>query len=825
MSHILKIEASAGAGKTYRLTNRFLELLGHLPPKAEHLRSIVAITFTNKAAAEMKERLIRALKEIALSSPEGKERAQEVGLSPETARAWLEIIFEHYQNLQVRTIDSLVFTILKGVALEAGLRPDLEAELKEDLLLARAYDRLLLNLRGDEKLRELFREVLLTFLEIEARGGFNPERRIRYVLLDLFRYEQKEGDLREAPVKAALEELAEKVKKKASYFLEVLRQNQGRLRRQNWEEKFLTPLEDPGAFVFHKDSVREIVSRAKDWEEVESAYQDFRRALEDFLLARAIVRLVPYTRLYQRLKKELETLREQEGLIHGGAWISLVEKILREEGVPLIYCKLGTRFRHFLIDEFQDTSRQQWEALKPLVEEALSQGGSLTYVGDIKQAIYVWRGGDPRLFVEVPQELPAHLTEEPLPFNWRSLEDLVGFNNRFFALLAEETLARWVAISLLYGRRAPKEALRCPWVGHLTSHLQEIFSRVSQELPRQRPGGRVEIVPLTGKTNQEREEKTRQLASRIIPELFHRLSEEGKSLAILVRTNEQAEEMARLLFELEIPAVTENALRLSSSRLIRAIVSLLTFLDYPYHDVALAGFLRSELARPFFTPVNDLLAQSKGRPLWEFLQETQPEAFSRYLAPLLEKAGFLSPYDLVREILDRFQVWERFPSEEAFLNRFLSLVLFFEQEGAGLSAFLEHWAERGLEERLGLPEEIRAVRILTIHAAKGLEFDVVVLPYLHWELRVSSLVALPQGYLSYVQRPYPGPVKERVLEEKCLQGLEMLNLLYVAFTRAREELYLFVPQETEGRGTRFGTGDIVKRLLKEGGFLKDETKT
>ncbi len=829
MSRIFKIEASAGAGKTYRLTNRFLELLAQLSPSPENLRSVVAITFTNKAAAEMKERLLRSLKEIALATPAGRERGALVGLSPERARAWLEVVFEHYQNLQVRTIDSLVFTILKGIALEMGLRPDLEAELKEEVLLSRAYDRLLLNLRQAEDLRDLFREVLLTFLEIEGRGGFNPEKRIRYVLLDLFRYEQKGGELREARIDASLDDLAEEVENAARKFLEVVYQTRARFRGRNAEQcegKFLAPLEDPGAPVFHKESVRQVLLSCTDWNLAEETYQRFRETLERFLFARAVVRLVPYTKLYQKLKVELEGLREQEGLIHGGAWITLVEKILREEGVPLVYCKLGARFQHFLIDEFQDTSRQQWETLKPLVEDALSQGGTLTYVGDIKQAIYVWRGGDPRLFTEVPKELPAELIEEPLPYNWRSRETLVEFNNRFFEMLAEEDAAQWVASSLLYGRQdhKRKKNLSCPWVGRLASHLQETYARVFQKLPEERPGGRVEILSYAGKTKQEKEEKIRELVAEVLPPLFSRFSRERKSLAVLVRTNDQAEEMARLLFELEIPAVTENALRLASSRLVRAIVSLLTFLDYPYHDVALAGFLRSELAAPFFSLPGDFFIRGKDRPLIDLLRETLPSSYEEYLLPLLEKVGFLSPYDLVREIIRRFRVFERFPEEEAFINRFLSLVLSFEHEGAGLSAFLERWTERGLEERLGLPEEIHAVRILTIHAAKGLEFDAVVLPFLHWEIRTPTLVNLPEGYLGYAQRPYPRPINERILEERSDHGLEMLNLLYVAFTRAREELYLFVPEETKGRGVKFGTGDIVRYLLEEGGLWKRETQ-
>ncbi|AEH44494.1 UvrD/REP helicase [Thermodesulfatator indicus DSM 15286] len=815
---ILRIEASAGAGKTYRLTSRFLELLASLPPSPANLRSIVAITFTNKAAAEMKERLIKALKSIALETSYGKSLASQTKLSPEVAHKWLKIIFENFNDLQVRTIDSLIFSILRGVALEAGLRPDLEAELKEDILLARAYDRLLLSLReGESDIRNVFREVLLTFLEIETRSGFNPEKSIRKTLLDLFRYELKGKSLAGVKEDYLLEELAQSVEQAAKDFLAVVQEEGLVFRYSSWEEKFLDPLGHFNATPFHKDYARELFKSRFIPEKVEKRYTEFKERLEEYLLARAIVRLIPYARLYEKLKNELERLRRQEGLIHGGGWIELVEKFLREEGVPLVYCKLGSRFRHFLIDEFQDTSQQQWSALKPLVEEALSQGGTLTYVGDIKQAIYVWRGGDPRLFNLVPQELPAELIDEPLPFNWRAKEALVSFNNSFFELLAEEKHARNIAFKMLHPEEDRKRRnLASSHAEELAKFICNTFSRANQKLPEKKPGGQVKIIFYEGDTRQAQEEALKEKLKDILQEKRSLIGQ--KSLAILVRTNNQAEDMACLLFEMGIPAVTENALRLTSSPVIKALISLLSFLDYPYDNVALAGFLRSPVAKGFLNlPEEFWLEAGKKGCLKDSCAEFDKEGFKNYLEPLLAKAGFLSPYDLVREIMFLFKVYERFPAEEAFLHRFLSLVLAFEQEGAGLSSFLEHWEEKAPEERLGLPEEVAAVRVLTIHAAKGLEFDVVFLPFIHWEIKTSKLVSLEEGTLAYVQKPYPQPVKEKILRERAAQALENLNLLYVAFTRAKEELFVFVPEKKAPR-EQFGTGDIVRTFLNELGF-------
>ena len=194
------LKTSAGAGKTYQLTIRFLSLLKGMRPSAEALRGIVAITFTNRAAAEMKERIVLALKQIALGQGPGKRLARETGLQPQEASAWLDVILAHFGDFHVRTIDSLVYALMRALSLEMGLRPDLEVVFEQEAVLDRCFDGLLSSARwGDEsdRLYQLFSQLLETYLKIEEAGGMVPEKGIRTRLLDL--YERADGPFTPGP--------------------------------------------------------------------------------------------------------------------------------------------------------------------------------------------------------------------------------------------------------------------------------------------------------------------------------------------------------------------------------------------------------------------------------------------------------------------------------------------------------------------------------------------------------------------------------------------------------------------------------------------------
>ncbi len=835
--HVLQIRASAGAGKTYQLTRQYLRLLKGLgSPTPEALRSLVAITFTNVAAAEMKERIISSLKEIILSTPEGKDLSRVTGLSPREAEGWLETILRYYGDLQIRTIDSLVFTILKAVAFELGLRPDLEAELREDQLLARAFDRLLLEAgEGEKELERLFRQVLTTFLELENLGGFNPEGKIRFRLLTLFRQEIRKGPADSPSGSSGLKALEEELCRLGRELTEKVREHGGTFKYPSygWEKMFQDPLRNLKATPFKKDSLAEVIKAPREViERLSPLYEAFRQAFDAYLLARAVERLAPYMKLYARVKEELETIRQEEGLIHGGGWLELIKEALSKGWTPHIYCKLGVRLRHFLIDEFQDTSRAQWEALEALIVNCLAEGGSLVYVGDTKQAIYVWRGGDSELFQEVPQSLPADAYRLDLPYNWRSCREIVEFNNRIFSLLAEEEMALWVAKGLLYGTKPPRGL--DPYASQLAARIRQTFDGAVQQLPPEAPeGGKIRLYQV------KEEEAIRDLLEEMLPSSFEKYGQ----VALLVRSNKQAERLSTWTFEMRLPTVTENALRLAGSPLIQSLTALLRFLEYPLDNVALAGVLLSGLLpeTPAEEVVRDFLVSwQRGRgALEEYKGEGADTNVSLYgylkndrfkkdfsgvadrLEAFLGRVGRVSTYDLVRGIFDELDLWQRFPAETAFARRFLELVLRYEEEeGGDVSGFLDFWRQGGGKERLGFPEGLSAVRIMTIHAAKGLEFPAVFLPFPHWKIRFDPLVRLDDGRLGYATSPYSQKIRASLMAAKISQALEALNLLYVALTRAKRELVVFFLSPSKRQG--FDIGKVLWRLIKEAGYLIEE---
>ncbi len=813
--HIFKIHASAGSGKTYQLTLRYLSILSYSSEVSlSHLRSIIAITFTNKAASEMKERIIQALKEIVFETERGRSFSRETGLTANKAEKWLNLILNHYGDFQVRTIDSLIFTLLRGISLEHGLRPDLDVELKEKRLLFRALDRLLLELsEGNREIEGLFRKVISTFMSIEDRSGFNPEWAIKKRMVELFRKKGKD------PIKVSKHSLPDfsvlrnELNSSGKMLVERLK-NEGLSLKRNAEKYFESPTEYLSSKSFYKDSITELI-RGKNAGsmELEDLYTRFKNALEKYLMTGAILKITPYIDLYRKINEQLDIIRQEEGLISGGEWLYIVKNYLREGGLLHIYCKLGNRFRHFLIDEFQDTSREQWEALEPLIENSLSEGGSLTYVGDIKQSIYIWRGSDPDLFKEVPNRLPqaSKVIDHNLEFNWRSGKEIVKFNNSIFYKLTDKKIAQNIAAQLLYGKKEiPKES---HFVGILRDKIISHFSDVLQKIPQKESSlpGEIEIYYIEEKDKSEREEHIKSIIEEKVSLLFEETNEE---IAILVRRNDQAQEVAAWLFENGIPAITENALKLNRSPLIRSIVSLLCFLNSPSDDVGLAGFLQSDLLRELIAPediTEAIVRWQKGKnlSLYNRVRHLFPHIEKEILSPLLEMVGMVSPYDLIQYIMELFHIRERFPHEKGFLNRFLELIIRHEEEeGGSLSGFLELWKESGSDERLGLPEGIHAVKILTIHGAKGLEFSTVLIPFTDWYIKPKNILSLPDGTVLYVSKPYPKSITPYVMEERIKNAIELLNLLYVAMTRAKERIILFI-----SKTSRYGMGDILKELL------------
>jgi ATP-dependent helicase/nuclease subunit A len=814
------LRASAGAGKTYQLTIRYLSLLAAQEPAVDALRQIVAITFTNRAAAEMKGRIILALKQIALGTEEGPRLAHETGLTRERAEDWLDTILAHFSDFHVRTIDSLVYALLRAFSLEMGLRPELEVVFEQDAVLDLCFDRLLARVgwhEAEDRLCRLFTALLETYLRIEESHGLVVEKGIRKRLWELYKKADNpclagpppeltkvEGDLQEAA-----QRLLAEIRKAGV---------EDRLNKRSFQAVYLeTPLLHIEKVFFEKATFSELLtSKARGLDErtrglLDDLYQGLRQAREHYLAMLARARVHAYLRALEELGDEMRRLSEREGVILGTGWHSLVRGYLREnpEAGAYAFLKLGSPVRHFLIDEFQDTSRPQWEALLPLLEESLATGGSLFYVGDVKQAIYGWRGGDWRLFQEAASAaFPSVPCEgrraETLATNYRSLPAIVEFNNGLYRLLADQGFAHKLA-SFILGPKVPAWA-QALLAQSIMRNFEDVEQEIAPVLQQGRARGRVEVASFAAAGAELRQTVKGRLLTQV-REVWER--RKGKGIAVLVRRNRDAEEIAAWLMAEGIPVVTENSLRLRSSDLIKGLVAFLRFLDYPLDDLNCWGAIASRLFQGLPGINADVLAGflAEGRwqpPLYRAFERRLPEAADAVIRPLLARVGFVTPYDLAREVVERFHLMDRFPDEQVFVQRFFELIFQTESRGErSLSHFLRFWEQGGMEEKIGLPEEISAVRVLTIHKAKGLEFPVVFIPFTNWRLEPPRLARLVDGGLTNLKRPLSVQLEGERIVQVINDALEALNLLYVATTRAEVELYLYEtsPMPRAGTGT------------------------
>jgi ATP-dependent helicase/nuclease subunit A len=802
------LRASAGAGKTYQLTMRFISLLAGVKPSAEILRQIVAITFTNRAAAEMKERIILTLKQMALGEDDGDRFSHETKLQPPDAAAWLDIILAHFSDFHVRTIDSLVYALLRAFSLEMGMRPDLEVTFDYDAILNQCFDRLLSRTEwvdGDQRY-QLLSDLLETYLNIEEAGGMVVERGIRRKLLEL--YERSDGPVSAGP-SPDLNSTQERLRRAASHLLgELMKRGvSDYLNKRVFKSLYLEdPINHLEKSLFTKASLQEILtSKASsiaddDIAHLNVLYEELRHVRDEYLQFLALAKVHAYMRTLEELYQEIRVLSEREGLILGGGWHVLVTAFLEEEQHTSTFAllKLGSRVQHFLIDEFQDTSRSQWSAIFPLVEESLSTGGSLFYVGDVKQAIYGWRGGDWRLFEEVAVEffpsVPSQSRKEDiLTVNYRSRSRIVEFNNELYHLLTDGTFVERFT-EMIIGKEAGKEG-KVALSRLIRDNFKDVEQTVAPHTLEGNNAGKVTIAPFEAPTEKLRHAVRERLVHEV-HEVWERRNKKG--IAVLVRRNRDAEDIATWLMTAGIPVVTENSLRLRRSDLIKGVTAFLRFLEYPLDDLSFWGAVASRL----FQGLHGLPDTDRGAwleeglwqpPLYKAFEQRFPAVSEEFIRPLLGRVGFVTPYDLCREVVERFRILERWTEDAVFVYRFLELM--FQTEAGGqrsLSHFLQFWDEGGMEEKIGLPEDISAVRILTIHKAKGLEFPVVFVPFTNWRLDHPRLAKLDDGRFVNIKRPLPAILEYKRRTMINNSALEALNLLYVATTRAEEELYLYV---------------------------------
>lgn len=820
MAELKQVKASAGSGKTYQLTQRFLSLLNNAeestsqftctgrPLRGYAWPEIMAVTFTNKAASEMKERVVTGLK---LSALDINPQDAIASCSAPVATRTIESVLRRYHRLNIRTIDSLLTLLLRLFSLEFGIRPDFQTVFEEKELFEIIYDHFMLVCENNATEHNLLDAAITTMLKSEQRKGFWLQDGVRSRLLELAKFLRNQND----PFLTDQDEIKDILTAAYGEFTENTKEFRQLLNNTDLPinarfttfiekclaiELFSTP---PESAFTQKASFRECVNKAgKDAvnEEHERHYATFKKAYTAYRTHHTVLTgayyLAPVAQISLQLLNGLKELEKQRGIILGSSLAKYVNELLQQnEAVSEAYCRLGCRLHHMLIDEFQDTSLGQWQAVTPLSQECLAKGGSLFYVGDVKQAIYGWRGGDSALFDKVITQpdiasLAHNIETENLPDNWRSFKHVVEFNNTFFSHFENIVDATNITDSLF--NKAPDDFRQ-----DFASELMKNFDQCSQSIPDKHveTGGYVRMEMLPGGKTEDIEEQTIDSLGELMENLCKR--RRYRDIAILVRSHSEGSLVCDLLVQQGIPVITENSLQLDKHPIIRQLAAFLAFLDYPRDDMAFLSFITGNelfLAESGITKttIHDWIVAHKKGPLGMAFRATFPDQWKQFIEPFYNQSGLMTPYDLTQEAIRTYRVLERHPDAELYIRRFLEVVHLAEENGYGsLSAFLEYWSEKSGNEKVPLPENIDAVHIMTIHKSKGLEFPVVIVPFHNWKVKKDT---------DYTIRTYQGkklltPMKKE-LGKPYLTSLgrsvrEQLNLLYVAWTRAREELYGF----------------------------------
>ncbi|MFR6518182.1 MAG: UvrD-helicase domain-containing protein [Bilophila wadsworthia] len=377
-------------------------------------------------------------------------------------------------------------------------------------------------------------------------------------------------------------------------------------------------------------------------------------------------------------------------------------------------------------------------------------GGSLTWVGDVKQAIYGWRGGDATLFDEVRSDAElCAVAPEPrvdiLPTNWRSCRAIVETNNTLFRQLSETATAKAVLSAML-----PKDtpsALLATILEEGAQLLKEGFAGSEQKVAPDKAEGFLRLQRVYGDKSEDLDEEVRERLLGCVQEVVSRRP--WGDVTVLVRSNGKAAQVAGWLMEEGIPVVTDNSFLLAEHPLVEQITALLTFLDSPRNDLAFWTFLSG---RQMLLPLIPLSEQAledwaaarrtserRNMPLFMAFREDFPDIWRKWIAPFHADAGLLTPYDVTREALGRLDIWSRYPDEAAFVRRFLEIIHVAEGQGYGsLSSFLDYWNKHGQQEKAPMPETLDAVRVMTMHKSKGLQFPVVIVPWHNFSQRVDS---------------------------------------------------------------------------------------
>jgi len=842
LKNFIVYKSSAGSGKTFTLVREYLKIVIQNP---ERYRQVLAITFTNKAANEMKERVVRNL--ILLSEHEKNsdtdavkyllpQLIEQTGLTEDKIRsrasAVLSLIMHNYADFAISTIDSFTHRVVRTFAYDLKIPMNFEVELDADDMLSQSIDLLISQVGSDVKLTR----ILVDFIEKKAgdekswhiendlnefgktllsESGIPALAELRTLDLDTFMTVRDSLNSWKAKWEHRMQQLASEtidqidkqgltassfIQKTKSIYVYLKRLAQGKFDKIQPNSYVIKSFET-GIWISPKAPPSEIAAFDRISSNVISLGEDIRKMISDDLSRYLLCKLLLNHLFSSALLSEIERTMNQLCFDNNKLLISefnrRISEIVQEQPAPFIYERLGEKYHHYLIDEFQDTSILQWHNLLPLIENSLASGRTNLVVGDAKQAIYRWRSGDAEQFEMLPElirdkpddtlldfrerALINNYGEEYLAQNHRSSPVIVDFNNKLFASVAQI----------------------------LPENYGDAFNHANQEIARKEKPGLVRIEKVVG--SEDDGSTYRDYVHERIFSIIGELQDDNfplRDLAILCRDNKKASGIASFLVRKGIPVISSESLLLTQSQQVNFLIAWIQYLAdssdvipkvHIIQYLTDKGVVSNIDMEKLFTPGNHPDAAKFNELLTK-----------HFLFADFNQLKNLEIFGLTQFLIFHFKL-DVF--NDSYLRFFQDFVMeFVKDHRGGLPEFLEWWEEKSRKASVIIPEGIDAVRIMTIHKAKGLQFPAVIYPFADEQVRptrkyvwvpVEEKIASPLkiAYLP-MQKTLSETIYNGVYEDEMSRSLvDLVNVLYVALTRPEERLYVLVgdfPEKTEG---------------------------
>ncbi len=870
MSGLTIYRASAGSGKTYTLARDFISLVITEPELYKH---ILAVTFTNKATDEMKNRILEELHKLSLGdgSPMMEFIASDNKLTESEvsgrAKLILESILHNYSRFHIETIDRFFQKAIRAFTREIGLSGGYQIELDSERILSEAIDEMLMDLDDDPELLKWFvefarekvqegknwnlkRDLLILGKELNKEGFQVGSGELIKQLEDKKEFSAFQQELMQ--IKYRFENSLKEYAKKAMGIMVSEGLDTGSFKGQ-WgvayffkrllEENFAPPtatilnaLDEPTQwYTKTSDDIDRITAAYQNGmnDLLKSCIRLYEKDYKNYRSAEGVRNFLYTLGILTDISRRMRRVAESQGIFLLSDASRFLYGIIGDNDAPFVYEKIGNYFHHFMIDEFQDTSGLQWKNFKPLIENSLAYDRKCLVVGDVKQSIYRWRNSDWEILSEHVQKQfnPEQLDMQGLKYNWRSLENIIGFNNLFFKQAREIFHAH-------FNDDAEEDSLHA-------AKVNRAYTDVDQEVPEavDRQGGhiRVSLIP-------DPEEGTwKDIADIQVIKHIEDLQDAGvgpSETVILVRSKRDGKRIADAILEYKssrpdskylYDVISNESLYLYNSTSVRILVNALRFLVSPHDRVNLACLVFDYNVFTGKISAEDGSLDELMNGFRKGEAASLPEKF------LDESLRYLTLTELTERIIALFSL-DKQEEQTPYILGFQDIVLdYCRGGGADVNSFLNWWDENGEEKSLAVSEDQEAIQVMTIHKAKGLEFKAVIIPYCNWsfdhrspnpEILWCRPSEEPFKRLSLLPVQYSKTLEDTIFaeeyaEEKFRVYMDHLNLLYVAFTRARESLVVFTP---EGKADKFtDVSALIKRVLKNtdspSGGTWDDTET